>query len=131
MLCTACMYDEHCWPAEHKRARQGCVAVRGCQAGMCMPCSGQSRSAQTRLALRRPCIACVLWCLLTSGAAVLASCRPFGAAPAGPAGWSWKVRGGLQVRTEGCVKIIGVPYSEHSSFPELRWVTGTVQPRAG
>ncbi|KAI3427032.1 hypothetical protein D9Q98_006974 [Chlorella vulgaris] len=46
-----------------------------------------------------------------------------------PTGWSWKVRGGLQVRTEGCVKIIGVPYSEHSSFPELRDCVRSLRPK--
>jgi hypothetical protein len=107
------------WLSEGARLACGCHAAgkaearrRGCRSGGTV--------------LRASCGACS-----PPAPLCLASRRPFGAAPAGPAGWSWKVRGGLQVRTEGCVKIIGVPYSEHSSFPELRWVTGKVQRRAG
>lgn len=36
------------------------------------------------------------------------------------AGWSYRASGRLDTRTEGCVTILGIPYSEHSAFPELR-----------
>jgi hypothetical protein len=36
------------------------------------------------------------------------------------AGWTWRASGKLDVRVEGCVTLVGVPYSEHSSFQELR-----------
>lgn len=38
----------------------------------------------------------------------------------GRAGWSYKKSGKLEQRREGKVTVYGVPYSEHSSFPELR-----------
>jgi DNA cross-link repair 1A protein len=37
-----------------------------------------------------------------------------------PTGWTWRQKGGLDVRDLGSVQLVGVPYSEHSSFPELR-----------
>lgn len=36
------------------------------------------------------------------------------------AGWSHRRTGGLDLRTSGCVTLVGVPYSEHSSFTDLR-----------
>jgi DNA cross-link repair 1A protein len=44
------------------------------------------------------------------------------------AGWSFK-RSGLDVRREGNVAIYGVPYSEHSSFAELRACVKSLRPR--
>ena len=36
------------------------------------------------------------------------------------AGWSYRPSGKLEVREQGSVTVLGVPYSEHSSFPELQ-----------
>ena len=47
---------------------------------------------------------------------------------AGYAGWTYRRSGKQDVRQEGNVKIYGVPYSEHSSFPELRDCVATLRP---
>lgn len=44
------------------------------------------------------------------------------------AGWSFK-KNGLQVRKEGCVTIYGIPYSEHSSYAELRDCIRLLRPK--
>jgi hypothetical protein len=44
------------------------------------------------------------------------------------AGWSFQ-KSGLSCRREGDVAIYGVPYSEHSSFAELRDCVKTLRPR--
>lgn len=46
-----------------------------------------------------------------------------------PTGWSWRPKGGLDVRTEGCVTVLGIPYSEHSSYTELRECVRALRPR--
>lgn len=53
-----------------------------------------------------------------------------------PTGWTYKPRNGTRVdpstvdrREIGCVTIIGVPYSEHSSYPELQDCVKTLRPR--
>ncbi|KAK9806253.1 hypothetical protein WJX72_007365 [[Myrmecia] bisecta] len=45
-----------------------------------------------------------------------------------PTGWSFRKSGGLDVRKEGNVTIYGIPYSEHSSFLELRDCVRTLRP---
>ncbi|KAK9918001.1 hypothetical protein WJX75_000449 [Coccomyxa subellipsoidea] len=45
-----------------------------------------------------------------------------------PTGWSFQ-KSGLSCRREGDVAIYGVPYSEHSSFAELRDCVKTLRPR--
>ena len=38
-----------------------------------------------------------------------------------PTGWSFRPKGGTEVvRGQGAVTLLGIPYSEHSSFEELR-----------
>ena len=44
------------------------------------------------------------------------------------AGWSFQKRG-VNVRKEGNVSIYGIPYSEHSSYDELRDCVRTLRPR--
>ena len=44
------------------------------------------------------------------------------------AGWSFQ-KSGLSCRREGDVAIYGIPYSEHSSFAELRDCVKTLRPR--
>jgi hypothetical protein len=44
------------------------------------------------------------------------------------AGWSFK-KSGLDVRIEGNVTVYGIPYSEHSSFEELRACVKALRPR--
>ena len=44
------------------------------------------------------------------------------------AGWSFKKGGGLETRTEGNVTVYGIPYSEHSSFNELRQCVAAFRP---
>ncbi len=44
------------------------------------------------------------------------------------AGWSYR-KNGLEVRRQGPVTIYGVPYSEHSSFPELRDCVKLLRPK--
>lgn len=47
-----------------------------------------------------------------------------------PTGWSFApTRKGLQVQDEGVVRTIGIPYSEHSSFPELLDCVKTLRPK--
>ena len=48
-------------------------------------------------------------------------CRPC-------AGWSFQKRG-VNVRKEGNITIYGIPYSEHSSYDELRDCVRTLRPR--
>ena len=43
-------------------------------------------------------------------------------------GWSFQKRG-VNVRKEGNVSIYGIPYSEHSSYDELRDCVRTLRPR--
>ena len=45
-----------------------------------------------------------------------------------PAGWSYQKKG-LQTRREGKVTIYGIPYSEHSSFAELRDCVKRLKPK--
>ena len=45
-----------------------------------------------------------------------------------PAGWSYQKKG-LQTRREGRVTIYGIPYSEHSSFAELRDCVKRLKPK--
>ena len=45
------------------------------------------------------------------------------------AGWTYRKSGKLDLRQEGNVKIYGVPYSEHSSFPELRSCVQLLRPK--
>ena len=45
-----------------------------------------------------------------------------------PAGWSYQKKG-LQTRREGKVTIYGIPYSEHSSFAELRDCVQRLKPK--
>lgn len=45
-----------------------------------------------------------------------------------PAGWSYQKKG-LQTRREGNVTIYGIPYSEHSSFAELRDCVKRLRPK--
>lgn len=44
------------------------------------------------------------------------------------AGWTFKRSGGLEQRTEGNVTVYGIPYSEHSSFTELRECVAALRP---
>jgi DNA cross-link repair 1A protein len=46
-----------------------------------------------------------------------------------PTGWSYRANGNLNVREEGCVTTIGIPYSEHSSFAELRDCVKALRPK--
>ena len=46
-----------------------------------------------------------------------------------PTGWSYRASGALDRREEGCVVTIGVPYSEHSSYPELQDCVRTLRPK--
>eukprot|EP00884_Botryococcus_braunii_P004419 jgi/Botrbrau1/13979/Bobra.117_2s0009.1 len=46
-----------------------------------------------------------------------------------PTGWTFRKNGGLEVRREGLVTIFGVPYSEHSSYTELRACVAALRPR--
>ena len=46
----------------------------------------------------------------------------------GHAGWSYR-KNGLETRQQGPVTIYGVPYSEHSSFPELRECVKLLRPK--
>eukprot|EP00775_Hariotina_reticulata_P012755 gene12755-12884_t len=46
-----------------------------------------------------------------------------------PTGWSFRSSGGLQVWRDGSAAVYGVPYSEHSSFNELRACVGTLKPK--
>ncbi|KAK9832766.1 hypothetical protein WJX84_012067 [Apatococcus fuscideae] len=45
-----------------------------------------------------------------------------------PTGWSYR-KHGLETRRQGPVTIYGVPYSEHSSFPELRDCVKRLRPK--
>ena len=45
------------------------------------------------------------------------------------AGWCYRKGGGLSVREAGSVLSVGVPYSEHSSFEELRGCVKALRPR--
>lgn len=44
-------------------------------------------------------------------------------------GWTYRRTGTLERREEGCVTIIGIPYSEHSSYTELQECVKTLRPR--
>ena len=44
------------------------------------------------------------------------------------AGWTFRKSGKLDVRQEGNVKVYGIPYSEHSSYTELRACVATLRP---
>lgn len=45
------------------------------------------------------------------------------------AGWSYKRSGGVQVWREGAVEVVGIPYSEHSSWNDLRDCVGALRPK--
>lgn len=45
------------------------------------------------------------------------------------AGWTFRRSGGLNVRREGNVCVYGIPYSEHSSWTELRSCVALLRPR--
>lgn len=45
------------------------------------------------------------------------------------AGWTFKKSGGLETRTEGNATVYGIPYSEHSSFTELRACVAALRPQ--
>lgn len=67
-----------------------------------------------------------------SWALLLVSCSlaPNAAAAAAAAsGWAFRKSGGLGVWREGSVAIIGVPYSEHSSYSELRSCVARLRPK--
>ena len=46
-----------------------------------------------------------------------------------PTGWSFKSSGNLERREDGCVVTVGIPYSEHSSYTELRDCVATLRPK--
>lgn len=46
-----------------------------------------------------------------------------------PTGWTYRKSGKLDMREEGCVVTMGVPYSEHSSFAELQDCVKTLRPK--
>ncbi|KAL4444185.1 hypothetical protein ABPG75_011922 [Micractinium tetrahymenae] len=46
-----------------------------------------------------------------------------------PTGWSFRPRGGLERRESGSVITLGIPYSEHSSWDDLRACVAALRPR--
>lgn len=46
-----------------------------------------------------------------------------------PTGWSFRPRGRLERRDSGSVVILGIPYSEHSSWDDLRACVAALRPR--
>eukprot|EP00878_Enallax_costatus_P007518 GHUV01007874.1.p1 GENE.GHUV01007874.1~~GHUV01007874.1.p1 ORF type:complete len:518 (+),score=175.46 GHUV01007874.1:1203-2756(+) len=46
-----------------------------------------------------------------------------------PTGWSYKRSGGVQVWREGAVEVVGIPYSEHSSWNDLRACVAALRPK--
>lgn len=59
-------------------------------------------------------------CELLCAACLSCSCCP---------GWSYKRSGGLQVWREGAVEVVGIPYSEHSSWNDLRDCVAALRPK--
>lgn len=46
-----------------------------------------------------------------------------------PTGWSHRRSGGLRAWREGDVAVYGVPYSEHSSWTDLRACVAALKPK--